>query len=377
MEKIATRVSYGQALKALGATHPEVMVLDADLSGVTMSNQFAAAYPERFFNMGIAEADMFGVAGGMASCGKTVFANTFAMFSAGRCWEQIRNGIAYPDLNVKVIGGHGGISIGQDGATHQCIEDFGLMRTIPGMTVVCPCDDHEMKCAVAALAEYPHTAYMRLGRMPVETVTDAVPGYRFELGKGAVLRGGSDVTVIACGIMVQMALEAAEALQAEGLSVRVIDMHTIKPLDEELVLQAARETGAIVTAEEHNVKGGLGAAVCEAVMQKEPVPVVLHGVRDCFGRSGLPEELLEEYGLTAQARAASVRKAAARKKYAPARTEKKQPGRRSARRPGDFQQYDVRKSRAFRDGDGRLPQRKRSVFCQRVSSFSDSFSYPP
>ena len=205
--------------------------------------------------MGIAEADMFGVAGGMASCGKTVFANTFAMFSAGRCWERIRNGIAYPDLNVKVIGGHGGISIGQDGATHQCIEDFGLMRTIPGMTVVCPCDDHEMKCAVAALAEYPHTAYMRLGRMPVETVTDAVPGYRFELGKGAVLRGGSDATVIACGIMVQMALEAAEALQAEGLSVRVIDMHTIKPLDEELVLQAARETGAIVTAEEHNVKG--------------------------------------------------------------------------------------------------------------------------
>ena len=314
MEKIATRVSYGQALKALGATHPEVMVLDADLSGVTMSNQFAAAYPERFFNMGIAEADMFGVAGGMASCGKTVFANTFAMFSAGRCWEQIRNGIAYPDLNVKVIGGHGGISIGQDGATHQCIEDFGLMRTIPGMTVVCPCDDHEMKCAVAALAEYPHTAYMRLGRMPVETVTDAVPGYRFELGKGAVLRGGSDVTVIACGIMVQMALEAAEALQAERLSVRVIDMHTIKPLDEELVLQAARETGAIVTAEEHNVKGGLGAAVCEAVMQKEPVPVVLHGVRDCFGRSGLPEELLEEYGLTAQTLAASVRRAAARKK---------------------------------------------------------------
>ena len=232
MEKIATRVSYGQALKALGATHPEVMVLDADLSGVTMSNQFAAAYPERFFNMGIAEADMFGVAGGMASCGKTVFANTFAMFSAGRCWEQIRNGIAYPDLNVKVIDGHGGISIGQDGATHQCIEDFGLMRTIPGMTVVCPCDDHEMKCA------------------------DAVPGYRFELGKSAVLRGGSDVTVIACGIMVQMALEAAEALQAEGLSVRVIDMHTIKPLDEELVLQAARETGAIVTAEEHNVKRG-------------------------------------------------------------------------------------------------------------------------
>lgn len=313
MEKIATRVSYGQALKALGATHPEVMVLDADLSGVTMSNQFAAAYPERFFNMGIAEADMFGVAGGMASCGKTVFANTFAMFSAGRCWEQIRNGIAYPDLNVKVIGGHGGISIGQDGATHQCIEDFGLMRTIPGMTVVCPCDDHEMKCAVAALAEYPHTAYMRLGRMPVETVTDAVPGYRFELGKGAVLRGGSDVTVIACGIMVQMALEAAEALQAEGLSVRVIDMHTIKPLDEELVLQAARETGAIVTSEEHNIYGGLGAAVAELLAENCPTPMVIHGVQDRFGHSGDPAQLLKRHGLTAQALADAVRKAVSMK----------------------------------------------------------------
>lgn len=310
MEKIATRVSYGQALKALGATHPEVMVLDADLSGVTMSNQFAAAYPERFFNMGIAEADMFGVAGGMASCGKTVFANTFAMFSAGRCWEQIRNGIAYPDLNVKVIGGHGGISIGQDGATHQCIEDFGLMRTIPSMTVVCPCDDHEMKCAVAALAEYPYTAYMRLGRMPVETVTDAVPGYRFELGKG----GGSDVTVIACGIMVQMALETAEALQAEGLSVRVIDMHTIKPLDEELVLKAAKETGCIVTSEEANVLGGLGAAVAEYLSENYPVPVVRHGVNDEFGRSGKAPLVLEAYGITPEGIAEKAKKAIALKK---------------------------------------------------------------
>lgn len=309
MEKIATRVSYGEALKELGATHPEIMVLDADLSGVTMSNRFAAVYPERFFNMGIAEADMFGVAGGMASCGKTVFANTFAMFSAGRCWEQIRNGIVYPDLNVKVIGGHGGISIGQDGATHQCIEDFGLMRTIPGMTVLCPCDDYEMRCAVAALVEFPHAAYMRLGRMPVETVTSAISGYRFELGKGAVLRAGSDATIIACGIMVQMALRAAELLRSEGLSIRVIDMHTIKPLDEALVLQAARETGVIVTAEEHNIKGGLGAAVCETILQKEPVPVVLHGVRDTFGRSGLPEQLFEEYGLTPQALAKSVHKA--------------------------------------------------------------------
>ena len=264
--------------------------------------------------MGIAEADMFGVAGGMASCGKTVFANTFAMFSAGRCWEQIRNGIAYPDLNVKVIGGHGGISIGQDGATHQCIEDFGLMRTIPGMTVVCPCDDHEMKCAVAALAEYPHTAYMRLGRMPVETVTDAVPGYRFELGKGAVLRGGSDVTVIACGIMVQMALEAAETLQAEGLSVRVIDMHTIKPLDEELVLKAAKETGCIVTSEEANVLGGLGAAVAEYLSENDPVPVVRHGVNDEFGRSGKAPLVLEAYGITPEGIAEKAKKAIALKK---------------------------------------------------------------
>ena len=314
MEKIATRVSYGQALKALGATHPEVMVLDADLSGVTMSNQFAAAYPERFFNMGIAEADMFGVAGGMASCGKTVFANTFAMFSAGRCWEQIRNGIAYPDLNVKVIGGHGGISIGQDGATHQCIEDFGLMRTIPGMTVVCPCDDHEMKCAVAALAEYPHTAYMRLGRMPVETVTDAVPGYRFELGKGAVLRDGTDVTIIATGMNVQMALKAAELLAAEGISARVIDMHTIKPLDEELVLKAAKETGCIVTSEEANVLGGLGAAVAEYLSENDPVPVVRHGVNDEFGRSGKAPLVLEAYGITPEGIAEKAKKAIALKK---------------------------------------------------------------
>ena len=313
MEKIATRVSYGQALKALGATHPEVMVLDADLSGVTMSNQFAAAYPERFFNMGIAEADMFGVAGGMASCGKTVFANTFAMFSAGRCWEQIRNGIAYPDLNVKVIGGHGGISIGQDGATHQCIEDFGLMRTIPGMTVVCPCDDFETHAAVRALAEYPHPAYLRVGRMPVEVVTKDAPGYRFEIGKGAVLRDGGDVTVIACGIMVQMALEAAKTLKDEGISVRVIDMHTIKPLDEELVLQAARETGAIVTSEEHNIYGGLGAAVAELLAENCPTPMVIHGVQDRFGHSGDPAQLLKRNGLTAQALADAVRKAVSMK----------------------------------------------------------------
>ena len=314
MEKIATRVSYGQALKALGATHPEVMVLDADLSGVTMSNQFAAAYPERFFNMGIAEADMFGVAGGMASCGKTVFANTFAMFSAGRCWEQIRNGIAYPDLNVKVIGGHGGISIGQDGATHQCIEDFAIMRAIPGMLVLCPCDGNEMRQAVEALVNYEGPAYMRLGRLAVETVTDSIPGYKFELGKGATLRDGTDVTIIAVGMNVQMALAAADKLAAEGVSARVIDMHTIKPLDTELVLKAAKETGAIVTTEEANVLGGLGAAVAEYLGENYPVPVVRHGVNDEFGRSGKAPLVLDAYGVNADGIVAKARQALAMKK---------------------------------------------------------------
>lgn len=313
-EKIATRNAYGQALAALADKYPELVVFDADLAGATMTKFFKDACPERFFDMGIAECDMVGVAAGMATCGYKPFVNSFAMFSAGRAWEQVRNSVCYPRLNVKVVGSHGGLSVGEDGATHQCVEDFAIMRAIPGMMVLCPCDGNEMRLATEALLNYDGPAYMRLGRLAVETVTDEIPSYRFELGKGAVLRDGTDVTIIATGMNVQMALKAAELLAAEGISARVIDMHTIKPLDEELVLQAARETGAIVTAEEHNVKGGLGAAVCEAVMQKEPVPVVLHGVRDCFGRSGLPEELLEEYGLTAQALAASVRKAAARKK---------------------------------------------------------------
>lgn len=313
-EKIATRNAYGQTLAALADKYPELVVFDADLAGATMTKFFKDACPERFFDMGIAECDMVGVAAGMATCGYKPFVNSFAMFSAGRAWEQVRNSVCYPRLNVKVVGSHGGLSVGEDGATHQCVEDFAIMRAIPGMMVLCPCDGNEMRLATEALLNYDGPAYMRLGRLAVETVTDELPGYKFELGKGAVLRDGTDVTIIATGMNVQMALKAAELLAAEGISARVIDMHTIKPLDEELVLQAARETGAIVTAEEHNVKGGLGAAVCEAVMQKEPVPVVLHGVRDCFGRSGLPEELLEEYGLTAQALAASVRKAAARKK---------------------------------------------------------------
>ena len=249
VKKIATRESYGNALVELGKLHDDVVVLDADLAGATKTGMFKKAFPERFIDCGIAEGNMIGVAAGIATTGKVPFASTFAMFAAGRAFEQVRNSVGYPKNNVKIGATHAGISVGEDGATHQCNEDIALMRTIPGMTVVCPCDDHEMKCAVAALAEYPHTAYMRLGRMPVETVTDAVPGYRFELGKGAVLRGGSDVTVIACGIMVQMALEAAETLQAEGLSVRVIDMFTWKPLDEELVLKAAQECGKIITCE--------------------------------------------------------------------------------------------------------------------------------
>ena len=306
MEKIATRVSYGQALKALGATHPEVMVLDADLSGVTMSNQFAAAYPERFFNMGIAEADMFGVAGGMASCGKTVFANTFAMFSAGRCWEQIRNGIAYPDLNVKVIGGHGGISIGQDGATHQCIEDFGLMRTIPGMVVLSPADDVEARAAVKAAYEHKGPVYIRFGRAAVPVIHEE-ENYSFEIGKAEVLRPGTDVAVAATGLMVAEALKAAETLAAEGINVRVINVCSIKPLDEETILAAARECGKIVTCEEHSIIGGLGEAVCSLVSEKHPVPVRRVGVNDEFGHSGPAAALLEEMGLCASHIAEVVR----------------------------------------------------------------------
>ena len=313
MEKIATRVSYGNALVELGVADLDVVVFEADLAEATMTKGFKAAYPDRFYEMGIAEANMYCAAAGMASCGKKPFASTFAIFAAGRCWEQVRNSIVYNRENVVVVGTHAGISVGQDGATHQCIEDIGLMRVIPGMTVVCPCDDFETHAAVRALAEYPHPAYLRVGRMPVEVVTKDAPGYRFEIGKGAVLRDGGDVTVIACGIMVQMALEAAKTLKDEGISVRVIDMHTIKPLDEELVLQAARETGAIVTSEEHNIYGGLGAAVAELLAENCPTPMVIHGVQDRFGHSGDPAQLLKRHGLTAQALADAVRKAVSMK----------------------------------------------------------------
>ena len=312
--KIATRAAYGEALAELAEAYPQLVVLDADLSGSTMSKKFAEVCPERFFNIGIAEADMAGIAAGLAACGKKPFINSFAMFAAGRAWEQVRNSIAYPRLNVKVIGSHGGLSVGEDGATHQCIEDYAIMRAIPGMLVVSPCDGPEMRAAVKALLDYEGPAYMRLGRLAVDSVTDEVPGYQFELGKGVTLRDGSDVTVIATGMMVQEAVKAADALKAEGVSVRVIDMHTIKPLDEELVLKAARETGAIVTSEEANVIGGLGSAVCECVSAGCPVPVVRHGVNDEFGRSGAAKKVLAAYGLTADGIVESVRKALALKK---------------------------------------------------------------
>ena len=308
-EKIATREAYGKALAALSEQYPELVCFDADLAGATMTKFFKAACPERFFDMGIAECDMVGVAAGMATCGYKPFVNTFAMFAAGRAWEQVRNSVCYPHLNVKVVGSHGGLSVGEDGATHQCIEDFALMRALPGMLVCCPCDGHEMRLAVEALINYNGPAYLRLARPATEIITDEIPGYSFELGKGATLRGGKDVTIIATGIMVPQAMKAAEALENDGISARVIDMHTIKPLDAELVVKAAKETGCIVTAEEHSVIGGLGSAVCELLSEVCPTPVLRLGVNDEFGRSGKAAEVLDYFGLNAEGVAAKAREA--------------------------------------------------------------------
>lgn len=308
-EKIATRAAYGKALEELAAQEPNLVVLDADLSGSTMTKGFGAEHPDRFFDMGIAEANMVGVAAGLATCGKKPFVNSFAMFAAGRAWEQVRNSVAYPGLNVKVVGSHGGLSVGEDGATHQCIEDLAIMRAIPNMTVLCPCDGNEMKQAVKALLAYDGPAYLRLGRLAVETVTDQVEGYEFQIGKGVLLRDGQDVTVVAVGMMVQMALTAADILAEEGISVRVIDMHTIKPLDTEILLAAARDTGCIVTNEEANIVGGLGSAVSEYLTSVCPVPVIRHGVEDEFGRSGAAQKVLEAYHLTPAGIADKVRQA--------------------------------------------------------------------
>lgn len=314
MEKIATRGAYGEELVKLAEEYPELVVLDADLSSATMTKAFSKAYPERFFNMGIAEADMMGFAAGLAACGKKPFANSFAMFSAGRAWEQVRNSIAYPHLNVKCVGSHGGLSVGEDGATHQCVEDLALMSAIPGMVVVNPCDGPEMRRAVKALLDYDGPAYLRLGRMAVESVTDETPGYEFTLDKAAMLRDGADVTLAATGLMVQRAMAAAEMLAAKGVSARVLDFHTIKPLDTEAVLAAARETGCIVTSEEHSVIGGLGSAVASVCAENCPVPVVRHGVMDEFGRSGKALEVLEAYGLTAEVMVEKAMQALALKK---------------------------------------------------------------
>ena len=312
-EKIATRHAYGTALAELGKNE-KIVALDADVSTCTMSAVFGAAYPQRFFNCGIAEANMIGMAAGLSTMGYVPFVHAFAMFMAGRGYDQIRNSICYPGLNVKCVGTHAGLSVGEDGATHQCIEDFAIMRAIPGMTVLCPCDGNEMRLATEALLNYNGPAYMRLGRLAVETVTDEIEGYKFELGKGCTLVDGSDVTIIAVGMNVQMSLKAAELLKAEGISARVIDMHTIKPLDTELVLKAAQETGAIVTTEEANVLGGLGAAVCEYLAEACPVPVIRHGVNDEFGRSGKAPLVLEAYGITAEKIAECAKKAISLKK---------------------------------------------------------------
>ena len=311
-EKKATRNAYGDALVALADRYPELIVLEADLAGATMTKGFKAAYPQRFFDMGIAESNMQGVAAGLSTCGFKPFTNTFAMFAAGRSWEQVRNSIAYPGMNVKVVGSHGGLSVGEDGATHQCIEDFSLMRTIPGMTVLCPCDANEMTLAVEALLQYEGPAYMRLGRSAVETVTDSIPGYHFQLGKGVTLRDGKDVTIVAVGMMVQMALKAADILSAEGISARVLDFHTIKPLDQEQLLVQGLD-GVEVQDPGGDALGGRGAAVAEFLSENCPVPVIRHGVNDQFGRSGKADQVLAAYGLTPEVLADKARQAIAKK----------------------------------------------------------------
>ncbi|MBQ1245321.1 MAG: transketolase family protein [Clostridia bacterium] len=311
-EKIATREAYGKMLCELGESG-DFVVLDADLAEATKTCYFAKAFPDRFYDCGIAEGNMIGIAAGLAASGRTAIASSFAMFAAGRAFEQIRNSVGYPHLNVKVCATHAGITVGEDGATHQCLEDIALMRTIPGMTVINPADATEAAAAVKVAIETPGPFYIRFGRYAVPVLFNS-DEYTFELGKGVLLREGSDVTVVATGMMVAAALEAADTLAAEGISVRVINIHTIKPLDTQILAAAARETGAMVTAEEHNVIGGLGSAVTEALAEACPCPVLRVGVNDQFGRSGKVPPLLEMYGLTAGAIVEKVRAALAMKK---------------------------------------------------------------
>jgi len=296
VKKIATRESYGNALAELGKEHDDVVVLDADLAGATKTSIFQKAFPDRHYDCGIAESNMMGIAAGLATTGMVPFASTFAMFAAGRAFEQVRNSIGYPHLNVKIGATHAGISVGEDGASHQCNEDIALMRTIPGMTIINPSDDVEAKAAVKAAYEMDGPVYLRFGRLAVPVINDR-PDYKFEIGKGVVLREGTDVAIIATGLCVNSAIEAAEMLAADGINAMVINIHTIKPLDKELILRAAKETGKIVTVEEHSVIGGLGGAVCEALCESSPVPVKRIGMYDVFGESGPATALLEKYGL--------------------------------------------------------------------------------
>ena len=307
MEKKATRESYGEALVMLAEKRNDLVVLDADLAAATKTGIFKKAYPDRFFDCGIAEANMMGVAAGIATTGKLVFASTFAMFAAGRAYEILRNSIGYPHLNVKIGATHAGISVGEDGATHQCNEDIALMRTIPGMTVINPADDVEAKTAVLDMADYVGPTYMRFGRLATPIFNDK-DTYKFELGKGVQLRDGDDITIVATGLMVAQALEAADALKGQGINARVINIHTIKPIDKDIIIKAAKETGKIVTVEEHSIIGGLGSAVCDVLCENYPVPVTKIGVMDTFGHSGPAAALLEEFGLCADNIANTVKK---------------------------------------------------------------------
>lgn len=310
--KTATRDAYGKALCELGEKNDKLIVLDADLAAATKTGMFKKAFPEKFYDCGIAEGNMMGIAAGLAASGYTVFASSFAMFAAGRAFEQIRNTIGYPHINVKIGATHAGISVGEDGASHQCCEDIALMRTIPGMTIINPADDVEARLAVLAAAEHNGPVYMRFGRLAVPRVFDE--NYKFEIGKGVYLNEGTDVTIIATGLMVERAIAAVELLKSEGISAALINMATIKPIDKDIILDAAKKTGCLVTAEEHNIIGGLGSAVSEVVAESCPVPVMRVGVEDVFGKSGPALELLEIFGLNAQNIAAKAKKAIELKK---------------------------------------------------------------
>ena len=306
VQKMATREAYGKALAEFGAKYPDLVVLDADLANATKTNSFQKVFPDRHIDCGIAECNMMGIAAGLATVGKIPFASTFAMFASGRAYEQVRNSIGYPHLNVKIGATHAGITVGEDGASHQCLEDMALMRAIPGMVVINPSDAVEARAAVQAAFEYVGPVYLRFGRAAVPIINDR-EDYKFEIGKGELLREGSDVTIVATGICVSSALEAADKLAADGISAEVINIHTIKPLDTELIVKSAKKTGKVVTAEEHTIIGGLGGAVCEALSEKAPTPVLRIGINDVFGESGTAAELVAKYGLDGEGIYAKVK----------------------------------------------------------------------